>query len=159
MSAKRYTCDDLKLSRDFEKVKCKIVVYFDGEQIRRGRNLVKSIIFIVLIVEVLNIVYFTLNNALENVLKQLLYLVIVIIFACLFYKGYKWTGFVILLMLVQNILSGLFYLLHQAGILMAFNGWLMLILTIIVASVGGIFLVGSDSIIAFMKYQKSTKLR
>lgn len=133
--------------------------YFDGEQIRRGRNLVKSVIFIVLIIEVLNIVYFTLINGLENVLKQLIYLVIVITLACLFYKGYKWAWYVILLMLGQDILAGLFYLLHQAEIIMAFNGWLMLILTIIVASVGGIFLGGSDSITAFMKYQKSTKLR
>ncbi|WP_148040433.1 hypothetical protein [Brevibacillus fluminis] len=133
--------------------------YFDGEQIKRGRNLVRSIIFIVLIVEILNIVYFTLTNTLENVLKQLLYLAIVVIAAYLFYKGNKWTGYVILLMLGQNILAGLFYLLHQAGILLAFNGWLMLILTIIVASVIGIFLGGSDSITAFMKYQKSTKPR
>ena len=104
-------CFDLEYPATHEKAKCEIVEYFDGEQLRRGKNLVKSIIFIVLITEVLKIVYFTQTNI---------------------------------------------FLLHKAGMI---NGWLMLILTIIGAVAGGILLLGSDYISAYMKYQKRTRPR
>ncbi|WP_248759842.1 hypothetical protein [Paenibacillus sp. ATY16] len=135
------------------------VEYFDDEEIRRGRNLVKSIILIVLSLELFNNLYFIITNGyeLENSLKKLIYSVLVITISCLLYKGYRWAWYVVFLMLIQDILSGLFYLLQKSGLLLAFDGWLMLMLTIIVAVFGGMFLGASRSITAFIKYQQDRK--
>ena len=131
--------------------------YFDDEQIKKGIKLVLSIIIIVLDVEVFNFIHYILTNGFENVFKQLAYLVLLSLFSYLFYNGYKWTEFIFPFLLFQDILAGIFYLLKQAGILLAFSGWLMLIITVVMAVFGGLILGGSDNLLAFMRYQKELR--
>lgn len=133
-------------------------MYFDDEEIKKGRKLVLSIIIIVLAFEMFNIIHYIFINGFGNVFKQLVSLGLYSFFSYLFYKGYKWTEFIILYLLIQDILAGVFYLLQQTGILLlAFSGWLMLIITVVMAIVVGLFLGGSDSLTAYMKYQKELK--
>ena len=131
--------------------------YFDDEQIEKGRKLVLSIIIIVLAVEVFNFIYYILTNGFENVFKQLASLGLFSLFSYLFYNGYKWIEFIIPFLLFQDILAFIFYLLKQAGILPAFSGWLMLIITVVMAVFGGLILGGSDNLLAFMRYQKELR--
>jgi hypothetical protein len=131
--------------------------YFDDEQIKKGKKLVLSIIIMVLAVEVFNFIHYILTNGFESVFKQLASLGLFSLFSYLFYKGYKWTEFIIPFLLFQDILEGIFYLLKQAGILLAFSGWLMLIITVVMAVFGGLFLGGSDNLSAFMRYQKELR--
>lgn len=131
--------------------------WFDSVEHNRGRKIALSMITVVLVVEVLGILHFIAEYGWEKILNQIVFLGFVGVVAYLFFKGYKWAGFILMLKFIQNLLIGIFFLLEKIGLLSALDGWLMLILTILIAIIGGIFLGGSDSLTAFLSYQKQNR--
>lgn len=91
----------------------------------------------------------------QTILKQIFGVLAIAINSFLFYKGFKIAEWVTLVLLAEPILSIIFYLFHIIGILEIYNGWFMLILTILIAIIAGLFIGNENSISEFMKEQRS----
>lgn len=91
----------------------------------------------------------------QVLLKQIFAISAVVIISLLFYKGFKAGEWLAFSLLIRPVIEIIFYPLYSIGILQLYDGWLMLIIIIAIAIIGGNLIAGPNSIDEFMKHQRS----
>lgn len=127
------------------------------KHVNKGKKIVLTIIIITNIYYLINFVVNIMTGDRQNLLKQILVLLTIAFISFLFYKGFNFAEWLTIMLLVQPVLTAIFGTLKLLGILELYNGWFMLVLTILLGVFGGILLGGTKSISAFMKEQKKSR--
>lgn len=128
-----------------------------NKQISKGK---KIVIFLTIINNIYNWISFLMNLSIDHIqilLKQILGVMTIAIISFLFYKGFKVAEWLTFMLLIEPIMTINFYPLHIIGILELYDGWLMLILAILVGIIGAIIIESDNSISEFLKYQRSKR--
>gem|GEM_PF-3267112 len=128
-----------------------------NEQVSKGK---KTVLLIIVTILMYYLISFLSNMAIgdkQMLVKQILAFIVIVIISILFYKGFKFAGWILLAFSVQPVLTCVFSIFKLIGILELYDGWFMLISTIIIAILGAILVLRTKSIPAFMAYQRENR--
>lgn len=131
--------------------------YIYNNQISKGKKIVLTLIVIINIYYWIN---FFIGLDIKNndvLLKQISAVATVVAITFLFYRGFKIAKWLTVMLLVQPVMIFIFYPLHFIGVLEVYDGWLMLILAILIGVFGAVLAGKTSSIDEFMEYQRSKR--